>query len=436
MRILLVAYDFPPVGGIGVQRAVKYARYLPAFGHEPVVLTTAHGRGWLRDDELLARNGLQSLRVLRLGGESLLPYHDYRDGGRFPWKLAPALLYSTLRYADLYGLWYASLRRELPGILRRERIDAVWTTLPKTSACHFGIQARRAGLPWIVDIRDSMVGNPDMQMSPGLAQLQAVRLAFLEREVVATADRVCTVSQPIIDNMVARCGEESRSRFVLLPNGFDRADFPPPPAATRNDKLTFVFAGTFVGRRRPDVLVAGINRAVAAGGVDPAMLRFDFYGRFEPDVDAVLAGIDARVETHRHGFVPQSQAIAATQRADVVLIVTSAGNHPAAQEVITGKVFECMGLGKRVLALTDASPLRALVAEARLGDSCSAGDADGVAQAIAGLAARWQGGRLPPVDPDPAVVARYERRAQAGVLAGLFDQLQSPASGRPFRGAH
>lgn len=426
MRVLLVAYDFPPVGGVGVQRAVKYARYLPEFGIEPVVLTTAHARGWLRDEELLARNGLEQLRVLRLGGERLEPYHDRRDGAPFPWQLAPAMLLATLRHGDLFGLWYESLRHEFPRLLARERIDAVWTTIPKTSAFRFGLAARRLGLPWIVDVRDSMVGNPDVVAAPGLAQLQAWRLAAIERQVVAAADRVCTVSQPIIDNMVRRCGEASRGRFVLLPNGFDRADFPPPEAPVPHDgKVRFIFAGTFVGRRRPDVLVAAVNQAVASGRLDPAAIRLDFYGRFEPDVDALLAGIDPRVESVRHGFVPQSRAVVATQRADVVLIITSPGNHPAAQEVITGKVFECMGLGKRVLAITDAAPLRALVAEARIGDSCAAGDPLAVADALVALVERRRRGESLEVVPDPAVVARYERRSQAGVLAGHFHELQA-----------
>ncbi|MFZ5757775.1 MAG: glycosyltransferase [Pseudomonadota bacterium] len=433
MRVLLVAYDFPPVGGVGVQRAVKYARYLPEFGIEPVVLTTAHGRGWLRDDELLARNGLDGLRVLRLGGERLLPYHDRRDGAPFPWRLAPSMMLSTLRHGDLYGLWYESLRRDYPALLQREGIDAVWTTIPKTSAFRFGLDARRRGLPWIADVRDSMVANPDMIVAPGLGQLQGRRLAAIERQVVRHADRVCTVSQAIVDNMVARCGEAFRRRFVLLPNGFDRADFPADAPVPRNDKCSFIFAGTFTGRRRPDVLVAGVNRAVAGGLVDPAALRFDFYGRFEPDIDAVLASLDPRIESRRHGFVPQSQAIAATRRADVVLLVTSEGNHPAAQEIITGKVFECMGLGKRVLALTDAAPLRALLAEARIGDACAAGDPQSVAESIAGLVARYRRGESLAVEPDPAVVARYERRAQAGVLAGLFRDLQGMAR-VPVRG--
>lgn len=430
MRVLLVAYDFPPVGGIGVQRVVKFARYLPEFGIDPVVLSNSHGLGWLRDDELISRNELSDLRVIRAGGAALAPYHHWRNGsGAFPWRQAPAYLWSVLRHGDLYGRWFASLQRQLPALLRDERIDGVWTTVPHASACHFGLQARAAGLPWIVDIRDSMVDNPDLQAGAGLARLQAMRLRRLERQVVANAGRVCAVSQAIIDNMLARCGESYRARFLLLPNGFDRADFPAAAARPAGGKLNFLFAGTFTGRRRPDVLVAGINHAVAHGLLDPAAVRFDFYGRFQPDVEAMLAGIDSRVESHRHGFVPQSRAIAATRAADVVLIITSPGNHPAAQEVITGKVFECMGLAKRVLALTDAAPLRALIAEAGLGDACSAADPAAVAAALAALAARHRRGESLLVQPCAGVVARYERRSQAAVLADTFHQLRNDSQG-------
>lgn len=430
MRVLLVAYDFPPVGGIGVQRAVKFARYLPEFGIEPIVLSNRHGLGWLRDDELLARNELAGLRVIRAGGSALTPYHHWRNGaGAFPWRQAPTLLWSMLRYGDLYGSWFGSLRRQLPGLLRDERIDGAWTTVPHASTCHFGLQARAAGLPWVVDIRDSMVNNPDLQVMAGLASVQAARLRRLERQVVAGAGRVCAVSQAIIDNMVARCGESYRDRFILLPNGFDRADFPPLAPPPAHGKLCFLFAGTFTGRRRPDVLVAGINHAVSHGLLDPTQVRFDFYGRFQPDVDAVLAGIDPRVESHRHGFVSQSQAIAATRGADVVLIITSPGNHPAAQEVITGKVFECMGLAKRVLALTDAEPLRGLIAEAALGEACSAADPAAVASALAALAARRQRGESLAIHPRAEVVARYERRAQAATLADTFHQLRKECQG-------
>lgn len=421
MRVLLVAYDFPPVGGIGVQRVVKFARYLPEHGVDTVVLTNAHGMGLLQDPALLERNKLQSLPVIRRGGELLAPYHRYRAGGSFPWHAVPRLLWSTLCYADLYGLWFSSIRKALPALVREQRIDAVWVTVPHASSCHFGLElGRRCGLPWIADVRDSMVANPDLQVAAGLAQLQAMRMRQLEREVVKHAARICTVSQPIIDNMVARAGEGARSRFVLLPNGFDSADLPAAAASPRNDKLTLIFAGTFLGRRRPDTLVAGINLAVASGQVNPAMLRFEFYGRYAPDVTAMLRGINAAVECNHHGFVPHATAVAATQRADVALIITSPGNHAAAQEVITGKVFECMGLKKRVLALTDAAPLRGLIAEARLGECCSAGDPAAVAAALQSLQARWRDGVSLAVEPDPVVCQRYERHAQAGLLAQVF----------------
>ncbi|MFP5441330.1 MAG: glycosyltransferase [Gammaproteobacteria bacterium] len=434
MRVLLVAYDFPPVGGIGVQRAVKFARYLPEFGIEPVVLTNAHGRGRVYDPELLERNDLQSLPVLRRGGEQLAAFHAWReDGARFPWSMAPALAWSTLRYSEVFGLWYASLREQLDALAREQRIDAVWTTVPHASACFFGLHLQRSqGLPWVIDVRDAMV-NSDRRVIAGVAQLQSWRAPQLERCFVAAADRIVTVSQPMVDNMVARTGESGRDKFLVLPNGYDAADLPALPEPPRNDKLTLVYAGSFVGNRRPDVLVAGINRAIADGQLDPLALRIDFLGRYPDEAIAQIARIDLRVERKLHGFVPQSQAIAATLRADVALIITVPGNDALAQEVMTGKVFECLGLGRPVLALTDAAPLRRFVADSGIGDSCGAGDVAAVARALADLQSRWrQQGHLG-VTVDPALAARYERRAQAGVLADLFRQIQSSAARRSSR---
>lgn len=430
MRVLLVAYDFPPVGGIGVQRAVKFARYLPEFGIEPLVLTNAHGYGRVYDPDLLERNHLQRLKVLRLGGERLAAFHSWREHGEnFPWALTSALALSTLRYSDVFGLWYASLRRDLDALARAQRIDAVWTTTPHTSSCFFGLHLRRTQrLPWVIDVRDSMI-NSDRRVLAGVSQVQSLRTHILERRFVAAADRIVTVSRPMIDNMQARTGIVDRERFLVLPNGYDASDLPPAGASTRNDKLTLVYAGSFLGHRRPDVLVAGINRAIAEGLLDPATLRLEFLGRYPDDAVARIAQIDARVERTLHGFVPQKQAIAATARADVALIITMPGNDALAQEVMTGKVFECLGLRRRVLALTDAAALRQFITDSGIGDSCGAADAAAVARALSGLQQRWRRDSHLDVQPDPAVAARYERRAQAAVLADTFHQL-----GRQSRG--
>lgn len=426
MRVLLVAYDFPPVGGIGVQRVVKFARYLPQFGIEPVVLTNGHGRGRAHDRGLLAANDLDALPVLRLGGDRLAAYHAWRDGGdRFPWALAPALALSTVRYSDVFGLWYASLRHELAALVREYRIEAVWTTVPHASSCFFGLHLARAqGLPWIIDIRDAIAANADRRVMHGVAQVQAWRAAKLEREFVQAADRVIAVSQPIIDNMVGRVGAAQRHKFLLLPNGYDQADMPFSSASPPADKLTLVYAGTFVGRRRPDTLVAGINAAVRSGHIGAGEMRLHFYGRYDVAAMATIAGIDAAVEVQSHGFVTQADAIAAVQQSHVALVVTVPGNDSLAQEVMTGKVFECLGLRKRVLALTDAAPLAAFIAETGLGDTCAAGEPAAVAKALSMLMQRWRRGESLTVEPDAALAARYERRAQTGVLAGQFHELR------------
>lgn len=423
MRVLLVSYDFPPVGGMGVQRVAKLARYLPAFGVTPVVLSNAHGLGSVIDPELVRRNDLQDLEVVRLGGERLARLHAAREAGRrAPPAMLAELLWSVLRCGDVYGLWYLSVRRALPALVRDLRIDAVWATVPPASTGFVGREiARLAGVPWVLDIRDSFVTNVDHRQDL-VARVQSLVTPRVERSLVLHADRVVAVSQPIVDNLVLRLGESVRDKCRVIANGFDAQDMP-AAAPPRNPRLTFLYAGTFAGRRRPGVLVAAVNRAVASGVVDPAALRFDFYGRYAPDVVAEIEALHPAVERVLHGFVPQSRILVAAGQADCALIVTVPGTDGAAHEVMTGKVFEYLGLRKRVLALTDSAPLRALVREARLGDCVDAGNPEAVAAALGVLYAEWRrAGRLDCM-PDEAVVARYDRRAQAGVLAELFRQL-------------
>lgn len=422
MRVLLVSHEFPPIGGGGVQRIVKFARYLPAHGIEPVVLTTRNAIGRARDESLLARNGLGALAVERAGGERADAWLRRRESGEgpLPWRDLPALAWSTLRHGDLYGTWFDSLRAQLPALAARQRIDVVWTTVPQYSTARIGqALARGPGLPWVLDVRDAMVGKADADAGSLVGRLQSARLRALEREFVTGADRVVTVSQGIVDNTVARLGEALRPRFEVIENGFDPADLPPPQGAA-NDKLTLVYAGTFYGRRSPRTLVEGINRAIASGQLDPGLLRLHFYGRHDAAVGTLLDALHPAVECRRHGFVSHELALTATRDADVALLITVPGDDAAAREVLTGKLFECMGLRTFLLALTDATPLRELVRESGVGESCGAVDVDAVAAALVALQRRWKRDGVITAAINAGVVARFDRQAQAGRLAVLL----------------
>lgn len=426
MRLLLVSYDFPPVGGTGVLRAVKFARYLPQHGIEPIVLTNAHALGRSYDESIAARNELKNVEVVRLGGEILRSLHRHKNSdGAFPWHATPALAWSTYRYSDVFGLWYQSIRGKLDALAKHHRIDAVLTTIPHPSTGLIGLHLSQSlSLPWVLDVRDSMVGNAERAQLSAVGLIQQYRLKRMERRFMKGANRVLAVSQPIIDRMLARVSDTDPSKFVLLPNGFDPTDFPPKKVRPPNHKLRLIYAGTLDPPRTPEVLVSAINRAIYLGLLDPVRLRLDFYGKYPESATAAIARIDPRIERYLHGFVPQHLVIAASAAADVAVILTVPSSDPSSQEVMTGKIFECMGQGQYVLALTDAEPLRNLIHRSRLGDVTAAGDVGAVAAVLGALYARWQRDGVILAAPDLNVIREYDRRHQASLLADRLRELQ------------
>ena len=163
-RILMLAYFFPPLGGAGVQRSLKFARYLPAEGWDPTVVTVRSQDYWMADATLAAEigattevirtasfTGLTLLRRLtpRHSGGSGAPRRSTRTIGRLRalsgWVLVPDSYVGWTPYA-----WRAALEAH-----RRRPFDAIYTTSSPDSAHLAGrTLARRLGLPWVADFRD------------------------------------------------------------------------------------------------------------------------------------------------------------------------------------------------------------------------------------------------------------------------------------------
>ena len=125
LNLLLATYEYPPVGGIAVQRAIKFAKYLPSYGIHPVVLTNAHGVGFAQDPTLLRRNGLEGVKTYRLGGEPLGDYTRRRNAGTLPIWERYLRAVRSLPWMDVYSEWYRTIRKDLIGLARDERIETL-----------------------------------------------------------------------------------------------------------------------------------------------------------------------------------------------------------------------------------------------------------------------------------------------------------------------
>ncbi len=426
--VLLICYVFPPAGGGGVQRPLKFVKYLGGHGWTPVVATPDRPSSPVWDQDLL-RQLPADLAVERLpslepgaGGAANAPGPANSSGWRA--RLAAWL------FPDRHVLW---LPTALPGLLRalkRHQPQAVMVTAPPFSSFILGwLAARIGGLPLVLDFRDEWSGFYAKGYGPGSAgRLWAASVRVLERRLVAAASRVVCASPDYCWRFRELYGGPA-GKFVWIPNGFDPADYPPPPEppapgpATPERPLRLVYAGSVHPVTSLDYLWRGL---AVLSPEERRCLSVQVLGRVNPEMTADPGLKGLRVQAH--GYCPHAQALAAMQTAHALLLTLSPG--PGVERVIPGKLYEYLGAGRPILALTPPGRAAAMMEEARAGTRV---DPDCPAQ-IAATLREWL--ETPPRGSSPPP-PQYDRQRTAGLLASVLEEAvrQQPRRARADKNA-
>jgi glycosyltransferase involved in cell wall biosynthesis len=418
-KVLMIAYQFPPTGGSGVQRTVKFAKYLPGFGWEPVVLTREAGRMKLRDESLM-REIPDGLEVIRTPPVDLteLPGPLSKVGKFVAWKLL---------IPDGEILW---MRRAL-GIAARRLgkgdIDCIYTTSYPFSDHLLGLEAKRRfpGLPWVADFRDEWTNNPYYLDKPCHAWRRK-REREMEKSVLAGAERLIANTPIMKRNFVeANPGINLDKRMTVIPNGFDPDDFNGYRSSMpRNDRFTVTYTGSLYGRRKPDSFLKAVGNLVRLGTIHPDTIRIRFIGNIKrkPILGAIAKnGLRDIVEIIP--YMEHAECIENMQKSDVLLLLEGGKGSEA---FYTGKLFEYIQARRPILALVPADGAAAeLIRETMTGIVCGWEDVKCIEKGLSDLYGRWAGGRLE-IEPDEREIMKYDRSVLTGMLASVFDDLTGP----------
>ena len=475
--VLIMTYEFPPAGGGGVQRMAKFARYLPEFGWDPVVLTSEPARGRPLDDSLLADvAGVPAVRlparnVSALMARPLAPVKKARGAlrrgpsetgsepaapGAAPGaapvpsggasEAAPTTAGASeaapttsgasaaapaerkappvsARLARLVSMddaawWARNAQKRGVALGRQNDVAAVLASGPPFSVLVAGqAVARGLGVPLVADMRDGWRDNPAAWYPSAAARRRALQA---ELAVLAAAAVVLTTSPRTASEALELGGRDVR----VLPNGFDSADIV-PWAPQEGGPLRLVFMGKMYGRlTEPWQLFEALARVAAK--------RPDLEVRLEIVGDA---GEQIRAAAERHGlssivdfagYLPHAEAVARVASSDVALTIIA--DRPGAKAMISGKLFEYLAVGLPTLALApvDGDAAR-LITSLDAGWSVAPHDVDAIAARVIELADDKRGG-VAHRGAAPEAIARYERRALAGQLAEILGAVVAPAA--------
>ncbi len=343
----MIAFHFPPyAGGTGVHRTLKFSRYLPEFGWEPIVLT-ANPRAYPKvDASAPIPDRVRVERVFALDTAR----HLAIAGRHLHWMALPDRWVSWWPGAVLRGL----------SLIKRYRPHVIWSTYPIATAHAIGIALHKSSqLPWVADFRDPMTNVEQ----PGVSSTAALSIegsrARIERRAIQACSRAVFTTQGTAASYSARFPEVPRDHWSVIPNGFDEEDF--DGSAER----------PVDGRKKPFVLLhSGDLYRGTNSGRDPtsffkALAILKSSGRISAD--------ELRVVLRATSDDAHFQALAKTFSIDDVVSIERPISHKEAvremlqahgllllqgskfNRQIPAKVYEYLRCGRPILALTDSA---------------------------------------------------------------------------------
>ena len=356
-RLLIITYYWPPTGGSGVQRWVKFSKYLPQFGWQPVIYTPENPEQLARDESLLAdipacaevikthiTEPYAVYRRLTGGkpGEEVNPVNAQKKS----WKKRLSLwIRGNCFIPDPRIGWVRPSVRYLKEYLREHPVDAVVTTGPPQSMHLIGRGLKRAlGVRWIADFRDPWT-EMFYYKHLGLTAASDRRQHRLEQSVLDEADAVISVTPLVQKDFQAK----TRTPVVLITNGFDEEDFPELSAPDREIKFRLVHTGLFAADGNPLNLWDALARRCAADPAFRARLEIRLAGKVDAAVtDAIRArGLgDNLVEL---GYLPHDETVREQRAADILLLPLR--QEPEYAKVLPGKIFEYLAARRPVLGI-------------------------------------------------------------------------------------
>jgi len=416
VKVLLVSMYWPPAGGAGVQRPLKFATHLPALGIETHVLAPDDPKWLHRDDELRPPTQAFVHRARYLGPKARLPSEELRGLTGVDLAVAQARLAGRrLLLPDASVTWAPTAIPAAVRIVRSEGIDAVVTTSPPLSMNLIGAGVKRlTGVRWVADQRDSLVQNADRRFERKAVQAKEKALERVVRLVARHADGVVAVSDSIADEIRAY---EPAGEVRVIPNGSDFDDFAGLEYRP-GERFRITHTGSFFGKRNPRAFLS----ALASSDLADVVARF--VGDFRSIDREWVQGLDLGDRLELLDYLPHRRALELQRDSEAnLLLLPEAGGR--GKVVPSGKIFEYLAAERPILAAvpTDGAAAQ-LVRETGAGVVVPPDDEDAIREALVGLHTRWRAGRLADGYLDDEERRKLSRETRVEELAELLWSLE------------
>ena len=431
-RVLIITYYWPPSGGAGVQRWLKFVKYLRRFDWEPVIYTPENPE-FPETDNSLAKDVPEHLEVIKR--RIWEPYEAYKKllGQKKDDKINAAFLSEKKKNSllenfsvwvrgnffipDARKFWIKPSVKFLLDYLETNPVKAIVSTGPPHSMHLIAMElSGRMQLPWLADFRDPWT-NIDFYRELKLTRGADARHRKLEKQVLSRAGVVTVIGR----SMAEDCRRIVDRKYEVITNGYDPGDTDNSHPQSLDKKFSIAHIGTLTASRNPETLWIALKDILNEGQDLAKDLEIKLVGKVDYKVTESIDNYGLSSFVKRIEYMPHDEVVLCQQQSRVLLLIIN--NTPNAKMILTGKFFEYLAARRPVLCLGPADgDAAAVLSETNAGLLAGFGDEGTMKNHIRSLYNDYVSGRP---GPESHKIEQYSRPELTRKLATLLDSLIS-----------
>lgn len=428
-KILIITYYWPPSGGAGVQRWVKFVKYLPDYGIEPIVLTVdPEYASYPVVDKSLMNELPPNLKVYytksnepfnyykKISGKSDIPHAGFaNESNAGLLQKASRFIRGNFFIPDARKGWNKFAFEKAKQLITEHNIFTFITTSPPHSSQLIGLKLKsELKINWIADLRDPWTDIYYYKQMYHTPMAKRTDLAY-EKNVLTHADQVIVVSDAIKKQFLSKSTKLTESKFSVIPNGYDEADFNGQKIKKTN-QFIITYTGTLASNYNIEAFLKAVFKLTEETGENKVILRF--VGVVAENFKNLIENTSLGKITEFVGHVEHSQSIRYLLSSTILfLAIPDVKNN---EGILTGKLFEYLGAQKPIIGI---GPVEGDAA--KIITNCKAGvmfdyyNQDKIFEYLLNKYKLWQKGDKHNLDED--IVANYSRKSLTMELVNLIN---------------
>ncbi len=406
-KVLVIAYYFPPMGLSGVQRTLKFVKYMKNFNWEPTVLTTGPTAYYAHDYSLLQEAEKAKIKIVRVGGSDINSRLARKGTIKMPTEIVRKFLSrlsATFFIPDNKTGWCNKAIRKARELLQNEKYDLIFTSGPPFSSFRTGVKLKNEfNLPFMIDYRDLWYGN---QFGFYPTPLHKSLHKKMEYDVLKTVDKIAVTNRKIKEKLLSNYKFLRFEDVLILPHGFDPDDFYGLTIEKKmKAKMILTYSGIFYESITPKYFLKAFKKLLIERPEIATSIELNFVGILRKENEKLIKKLELQEFVKNHGYLSHKEALKKSVSSDVLWMMV--GKTRNADTVSSGKLYEYFGTRKPILACVPDGALKNSLLEYKASFFTEPDDIEGIKNMILNIYELYNKNQFPV--PDEEFIEKHRR---------------------------